>query len=115
MLLVGDALSGLARQLIERGARLVYVCDRNATRRAEAQARGADRNIVFGSLDDGPAALREHFFDLVLIENLSLEGDARATLNAVARLMTPRGSALVLNEWGRMVQDARAGAYDRAL
>lgn len=96
VLLVGDALSGLARQLIERGARLVYVCDRNATRRAEAQARGADRNIVFGSLDDGPAALREHFFDLVLIENLSLEGDARATLNAVARLMTPRGSALVV-------------------
>jgi len=33
----------------------------------------------------------------------------------VHRFIQPRGSALVLNEWGRMVQDARAGAYDRAL
>jgi hypothetical protein len=96
VLLVGDALSPMPRQLIERGARLVYVCDRNAARRAEAQARGADRNIVFGSLDDGPAALRENFFDLVLIENLALEGDARATMAAVARLMTARASALVV-------------------
>ena len=96
VLLVGDALSPMPRQLIERGARLVYVCDRNAARRAEAQARGADRNIVFGSLDDGPAALRENFFDLVLLENLALEGDARATMAAVARLMTARASALVV-------------------
>lgn len=96
VLLVGDALSPMPRQLIERGARLVYVCDRNATRRAEAQARGADRNIVFGSLEDGPAALRENFFDLVLIENLALEADAKATLATVARLMTARASALVV-------------------
>jgi hypothetical protein len=97
VLLVGDALSGLGRHLLERGARLVYVCDRNAARRAEAQARGGDRNIVFGSLDDGPAALRENFFDLVLVENLSLEADARATLGAIARLMTPRATALVVS------------------
>lgn len=97
VLLVGDALSGLARHLLERGARLVYVCDRNAARRTEAQARGGDRNIVFGSLDDGPSALRESFFDLVLVENLSLEPDARATLGTVARLMTPRATALVVS------------------
>ncbi|MFZ5891679.1 MAG: hypothetical protein ACOY0T_11550 [Myxococcota bacterium] len=96
VLLVGNALSGLARHLLERGARLVYVCDRNAARRAEAQARGGDRNIVFGSLEDGPAALRENFFDFVLIENLALEPDARATLSSVARLMTARASALVV-------------------
>lgn len=95
VLFVGDALSSVPRQMLERGARLVYVCDRHSARRAEAQARGADRNIVFGSLDDGPTALRESFFDLVLVENLSLEPDARATLNNVARLMTPRASALV--------------------
>lgn len=97
VLLVGDALSGLGRHLLERGARLVYICDRNPARRAEAQARGGDRNIVFGSLDDGPAALRENFFDLVLVENLSLEGDARATLGSIARLMTPRATALVVS------------------
>jgi len=96
VLVLGDALSSIPQKLTERGARLVYVCDRNAARRAEAQARGAERNIVFGSLDDGPAALREGFFDLVLIENLALEGDARATLSAVAKLMTPRASALVV-------------------
>ncbi|WP_418126086.1 hypothetical protein [Variovorax sp. 160MFSha2.1] len=33
----------------------------------------------------------------------------------VHRFVQPRGSALVLNEWGRVVQDARCGLYDRAL
>lgn len=33
----------------------------------------------------------------------------------VHRFIQPRGTAQLLNEWGRVIQDARAGAYDRAL
>ncbi len=95
VLIVGDARSPLPRAVLERGARLVHVCDVNAARLAEAQAKNGERAITFGRLDDGPAALREGFFELVLVENLSAEANAEQTLAAVARLLAPRGVALI--------------------
>jgi SAM-dependent methyltransferase/predicted nucleic acid-binding Zn-ribbon protein len=95
VLWVGDARSALPQALLERGARLIYVCDRDATRRREAQARSSERAITFGALDDGPAALREGFFDLVLVENLAAEPDAKDVISHVARLLAPRGVALI--------------------
>ena len=95
VLWVGDARSALPKALLERGARLVYACDHDAGRRREAAARSQDRAITFGALDDGPAALREGFFDLALIENLAAESNAKEVLATVARLLAPRGVALV--------------------
>jgi SAM-dependent methyltransferase len=95
VLWVGDARSALPKALLERGARLVYVCDRDAARRREAQARSSERAITFGALDDGPAALREGFFDLALIENLAAEQSPKEVLANVSRLLAPRGVALV--------------------
>ncbi|HWA78083.1 MAG TPA: hypothetical protein VG937_37365 [Polyangiaceae bacterium] len=95
VLWVGDSRSALPRALLERGARLVYACDRDVARRSEAAARSQDRSITFGALDDGPAALREGFFDLALVENLAAEENPKDVLAAVARLLAPRGVALV--------------------
>jgi SAM-dependent methyltransferase len=95
VLWVGDARSALPRALLERGARLVYACDRDVARRREAAARSQDRSLTFGALDDGPAALREGFFDLALVENLAAEENPKDVLAAVARLLAPRGVALV--------------------
>ncbi len=96
VLVVGNATSELAPLIIERGARLVHVCDSDAGRRAEAQARSSDRNVSFGSLGDGPAALREGFFDLVLFENLAAEREPASALGIVAKLLTRRGAALIM-------------------
>jgi SAM-dependent methyltransferase len=95
VLLVGDARSLLPKALLERGARLVHVCDSDPARLAEAQARTSERSISFGRLDDGPAALRDSFFDLVLVENLANEPEPKLALAAVSRLLAPRGVALI--------------------
>ena len=95
ILLVGDALGGIAEQLVARGARLVHVCDEVAPRRAQAAQRTTDRTISFGSLDDGSFALREGFFDLGLVESLAAHSDPKAVLAALSRLLAPRGTALV--------------------
>jgi SAM-dependent methyltransferase len=95
VLVVGDSSSDVARALVERGARLVHVCDSNPARRAETAARTSERVISFGGLDDGPATLRDSFFDLCLVENLALEADPGHTLKTIKRLLAPRGVALV--------------------
>lgn len=95
ILLVGDALGGIAEQLVARGARLVHVCDEVAPRRAQAAQRTTDRAISFGSLNDGSFALREGFFDLVLVESLAAHSEPKAVLAAVSRLLAPRGTAVV--------------------
>ncbi len=93
ILLVGDALGGIAEQLVARGARLVPRARRGG-RRAQAAQR-TDRTISFGSLNDGSFALREGFFDLGLVESLAAHSDPKAVLAALSRLLTPRGTALV--------------------
>ena len=95
VLLVGDSLGGVAEQLVLRGARLVHVCDEVPARRAQAAQRTTERSISFGSLSDGSFALREGFFDLGLVESLAAHSDPKAVLAAVARLLAPRGTALV--------------------
>ncbi len=95
VLLLGQADSPLIPLILERGARLLHVCDPDPARRAEAQARSSSRQLSFGSLDDGPATLRDGFFDLALLENLAGEASPKATLANVARLLMPRGVALI--------------------
>jgi SAM-dependent methyltransferase len=95
VLFIGDARSEIASRLLERGARLVHVCDEAPARRAEGAQRTTDRAISFGALDDGSFALREAFFDLALIENLASHSEPKAVLASVSRLLAPRGAALI--------------------
>ena len=95
VLFIGDARSEIALRLLERGARLVHVCDEVAARRAEGAQRVLERAITFGALNDGSFALREGFFDLALVENLASHSEPKAALAAVSRLLAPRGTAVV--------------------
>ncbi len=95
VLVFGDATSGLAEMLLERGARLVHVCDPDASRVAEATARNPSRTISFAPLGDGALALREGAFDVGIIEDLGAAGPASSVLKRLRRSLTPRGVALV--------------------
>jgi hypothetical protein len=95
ILVIGDASSGLAELLLERGARLVHVYDRDAGRAAEATARNTSNRITIAPLGDGGLSLRDAAFELLLVENLADTGDAKSALRAARRALSPRGVAFV--------------------
>jgi SAM-dependent methyltransferase len=92
-LVFGNALGATPRLLLERGARLVHVCDPAPLRVAEAAERGAGAGLSFSNFADETFAGREGAFDCVLVENLGAF-DARAVVARVKRLLAPRGVAL---------------------
>jgi SAM-dependent methyltransferase len=92
-LVFGSALSTTARLLLERGARLVHVCDPAPLRVDEASLRAAAPGLSFSTFSDETLASREGAFDCVLVENLGAF-DARAVVARARRLLSPRGVAL---------------------
>jgi SAM-dependent methyltransferase len=94
VLVLGSALSPLAELLLDRGARLVHVCDPDPGRAQSAGARTRATNLSFATWGEPPLALREGAFDFAVIENLSAFEPTR-TLREVHRLLGPRGVALV--------------------
>jgi hypothetical protein len=92
VLIVGKSAVTLANAVLDRGARLVHVFERDPARRAEALARSSSRAVTFGSPDEG---LREGFFDLVLVENLANEPDHKETVRTLSKMMAPRAAALI--------------------
>jgi SAM-dependent methyltransferase len=92
-LVFGSALSTTARLLLERGARLVHVCDPAPLRVAEAVERAAAPGLSFSTFSDETLSNREGSFDCVLVENLGAF-DARSVVARARRLLSPRGVAL---------------------
>jgi SAM-dependent methyltransferase len=92
-LVFGSALASTPRLLLERGARLVHVCDPAPLRVAEAAERAAAPGLSFSTFSDETLASREGGFDCVLVENLGAF-DARAVVARAKRLLAPRGVAL---------------------
>jgi len=92
-LVFGSALATTPRLLLERGARLVHVCDPAPLRVAEAVERAAAPGLSFSTFSDEVLASREGSFDCVLVENLGAF-DARAVVARARRLLAPRGVAL---------------------
>jgi SAM-dependent methyltransferase len=92
-LVFGSSLASTPRLLIERGARLVHVCDPAPLRVAEAVERAAAPGLSFSTFADEVLASREGSFDCVLVENLAAF-DARAVVAKARRLLAPRGVAL---------------------
>ncbi|HEY3494522.1 MAG TPA: hypothetical protein VGK73_07545 [Polyangiaceae bacterium] len=93
VLVFGSSLSSTPRLLIERGARLVHVCDPAPLRVAEAVERGAAPGLAFSTFADEMLATRESQFDCVIVENLAAF-DARAVVAKARRLLAPRGTAV---------------------
>jgi SAM-dependent methyltransferase len=93
VLVFGSSLSSTPRLLLERGARLVHVCDPAPLRVAEAVERAAAPGLSFSTFADEVLSTREGSFDCVLIENLAAF-DARTVVAKTRRLLAPRGVAL---------------------
>ncbi|MGC4066121.1 MAG: hypothetical protein QM784_16035 [Polyangiaceae bacterium] len=95
VLVFGNALSSFWEQLIERGARLVHVCDSDASRVAEAAARNTSQHVSFAPLSGAGLAVRDGAFDVGFIDNLAAFTDASQTVHKLKRALSPRGIALV--------------------
>ncbi len=95
VLVFGNALSPFWEQLLERGARLVHVCDSDATRVSEAAARNTSQNVSFAPLGGAGLAVRDGAFDVGFVENLAAYADPSATLHRLKRALSTRGLALV--------------------
>jgi hypothetical protein len=94
VLFIGPAISALPERLLERGARLVHVCDSDPVRLAEATAKNRSRDVSFSTLTDGHFALRDGAFDVCLIEDAGIS-DPVPLLKKVRRALGPRGLALI--------------------
>lgn len=91
----GDATSPLAEELVQRGARLVQVCDPISTRAATAAAGNRNRQISIASLEDAEAAIRSGAYDVAIIPDLPRAGPASAVLSLARRALAERGLAFV--------------------
>ncbi|MEY2935178.1 MAG: hypothetical protein RL033_5927 [Pseudomonadota bacterium] len=95
VIVLGDALSPLAERLVERGARLVQVYDRDPTRVAEASALNRSRQISFAALDGAGSAARDGVFDFGIVEDLGALPRGAEPLVALQRALGRRGMALI--------------------
>jgi hypothetical protein len=94
VLFIGPAISALPERLLERGARLVHVCDPNPMRLAEATAKNRSGNISFSALADGHFALRDGAFDVCIVEDAGI-ADPVPLVKRIRRALSPRGVTLM--------------------
>jgi hypothetical protein len=95
---LGDATSGLGELLLERGARLVHVYDRDPGRVAEAAARAsADaalrRPVVARLVDD--LGVRDGAFDVVVVADVPAVGPLDEVVRRARRLVGNAGVAVL--------------------
>jgi chromosome segregation ATPase len=96
VIVFGDALSALPEQLVERGARLVYVYDSDPTRVAEATQRASSASVSFAPLEQAGSLARDGGFELGIIEDVGAGGpQAARQLESLARALGRRGVALI--------------------
>lgn len=96
VIVFGDALSPLPERLVQRGARLVQVYDRDPARAAEAEALNRSRQISYAPLESAGSLARDGVFDFGIVEDLG--AGARTDdlpLAALKRALGRRGMALI--------------------
>lgn len=91
----GNALSGLAETLVERGARLIHVYDEDPTRVAEAAARSTSASVSFAPLAPGGIAARDGAFDVGFVEELAAAADPAQLVTRLRRALSARGIGFV--------------------
>jgi SAM-dependent methyltransferase len=94
VLFVGPASSALPGRLLERGARVVLVCDPDPVRLAEATAKNRSSALSFSALGDGQLALRDGAFDVAIVEDAGIT-DPVALVKKLRRALAPRGVAIL--------------------
>src|SRR5690606_21339375 len=91
----GNALSGLAETLLERGARLVHVYDEDPARVAEAAARSASPNISFAPLSPAGIAARDGAFDIGFVEEVAAFSAPAQLVTRLRRALSARGVGFI--------------------
>jgi hypothetical protein len=95
LVIFGNALSGLAETLVERGARLVHVYDENTARVGEAAARSTNASISFAPLTPGGIAARDGAFDVAFVEEVTEFADPVQLVTKLRRALSARGVGFV--------------------
>src|SRR5690606_23223120 len=95
VVLFGNALSGLAETLVERGARLVHVYDENPTRVAEAAARSSSASVSFAPLTPGGMAARDGAFDVAFVDEIVTFAGPGQLVTELRRALSARGVGFV--------------------
>src|SRR5512146_1357750 len=86
LLLIGSATHSLWEKALERGARLVHVCDPDPVRLAEAVARNTSPHVSFAPLSSQASlALRDGVFDLAIVDNLAALDEPAVALRLMRR------------------------------
>lgn len=96
----GDASSRLYEHLLDRGARLIHVCDPDPARLAAAVTRNTSQHVSFAPLSTAGLAYRDGAFDLGIVENLSGFGELGPSevLRMLRRTVGARGVAVVASQ-----------------
>ncbi len=96
VLLFGSATHNLWEKALQRGARLVHLCDPDPVRLSEAAARNTSPLVSFAPLSSQAAlALRDGAFDLGIVNNLAALGDTATVLRLLRRALSTHGLAFV--------------------
>jgi len=92
VLVIGNAGSSAAGQLLSRGARLVQVFDPDPRRVSTAAAQNTERKITFSQLT--PQALRDGSYDVAVVEDVELADDLGNLILGVKRALAATGTAV---------------------
>jgi SAM-dependent methyltransferase len=96
VLIFGSAMGSLWEKAIDRGARLVHVCDPDPERLAEASAKNKSSSVSFAPLSShAPLAIRDGAFDVGIIDNLGAMNDMTTLLRRLRRALSARGVAFI--------------------
>jgi len=95
VIVFGDSLSPLPERLVERGARLVQVFDRDGARAAEATALEHSRQISYAPLDSAGSVARDGVFDFGIVEDLAAADRTAGPLPVLRKALGRRGMALI--------------------
>jgi len=108
--------SSLTEALLALGARLLYVYDPREG--AASPHRGADPRVTIAPLRAGDLGVREGAFDVAIVPDLTLLGDAESALAYVRRLVGNNGVALIASRnrdanepWARAPEGGPAPSY----
>ena len=92
VLFIGPAISALPSRLLERGARLVHICDPDPVRVAEATAKNRAKEVSFSALTDRHFALRDCAFEVFIVEYAGLS-DPVALVKKIRRALSRRAAS----------------------
>ncbi len=114
--LVGPEDPALIDALLALGARLLYVYDPRPA--VDSPHRGTDPRVTVAPLRAGDVGVREGAFDLALVPDLMMLGDAESALSYVRRLVGAAGAAIIgcrnreaLEPWVRAPEGAPSPSY----